>query len=291
MISIITVCHRSYELMNDYVASFLDRNRHTASAGVFEFVLVENSGDPRIEEHAETLRRHGFAAQVKMTQNHGFGAGCNEGAALARGRLLVFANPDMKFESDLAQLEEIFLGASWGTITQKRGAHEVYSFDLLPEYRNLATELLRTFRFIHKWAPLRRISYPIGSFFIVQREAFLDLDGFDERFFLYYEEAELSRRLQIRLGPPTYSAAASILHDGFGTQPSSNFTQKQEAKGMVTYANIIGRPELARNRVRMLRRLSLVFPPAAERAQILEDAICNEAQSGHRVGAPDRPLT
>ena len=213
--------------MRDYVASFLEYNDASALDDKFEFVIIENSGDKLIEEHAQTLRDRGFTAKVEMTENRGFGAACNEGAALASGQLLVFVNPDIQFLTDLSPLEEFFNETRWGTIAQKRDAKSVYAFDLLPEFRNLATELVRVFRVAHRWEFLRRISYPIGSFFVVPRAEFLALEGFDERFFLYYEEAELSRRLQDRLGPPIYCNAVSILHEAFGTQSSADVRAKQ----------------------------------------------------------------
>jgi GT2 family glycosyltransferase len=281
MISIITVCHRSHELLKAYASSFLTHNEDASSKGSYEFIFVENSGDERVESHANTLRERGFSAQTWMTENRGFGAGCNEGARLASGRLLVFVNPDVTFKSSLAPLEGFFNNNGWGTVMQLRGANLTYSFDLLPEYRNCATELARIYRLAHHFTFLRKLCYPIGSFFVVGRDAFLDLGGFDERFFLYFEEAELSRRLRAKLGVPAYCKEVSVLHQGFGSQSSSDFTLLQEAKGMITYAQVIGQPELALRRVLMLRRLSLVSRSAGARAHHLAELIRSEVSQAN----------
>lgn len=279
MISIITVCHKSSNLLPGYIGSFLEHNVGAAGSGQIEFVFVENSGDPETQTIAACLQEHGFSVQTKMVENRGFGAGCNAGAQLARGRLLVFANPDITFQTDITSIDEFFQGTRWGTVRQKRDAKVVYSFDLLPEYRSLTTELLRPYRYMHKLPFLHGLCYPIGSFMVVPRDAFLKVGGFDERFFLYYEEAELSRRLQAWLGRPSYLDAVSILHEGFGTQSSSDFTMREEAKGIITYSLVTGQPLLVQRRARMLSKLAAISRMSAQRLGFLNEAIREAAEA------------
>lgn len=283
MISIVTVCHNSGDLLPGYVDSFLAHNAALAGSGRVEFIFVENSGDPGTETIAGGLRDKGFAARSVMIENRGFGAGCNAGAELAQGRLLVFANPDIRFLKTVTGVDTSFTGTQWGTIRQERGDNFIYAFDLLPEYRNFATELLRPFRYLHKLPFLARFCYPVGSFMIVPREAFFEVGGFDERFFLYYEEAELSRRLTAKFGPPNYRDGVSILHKGFGTQSNTEFTLHEEARGMVTYCDVTGQPALAEARIRTLKRLSRVSGGAARRIAPLEQAI-QEARGKYEIG-------
>lgn len=275
MISIITVCHKSANLLPGYLASFLEHNAKNAGKGLVEFILVENSGDLETDIRASELRDQGFDVQVLMVENRGFGAGCNAGAQLARGDILAFVNPDIRFQTDISPISAEFSGARWGTIRQQDCNGSVYAFDLLPEYRSLATELLRVYRYLHGLNWLLRLCYPIGSFMIIPRVPFMEIDGFDERFFLYYEEAELSRRLQRKLGPPRFSSSVSILHEGFGTQSSTEFTFREEAKGMVTYATVTGQPALAKQRIGMLKKLAFLSKTAAQRVGHLQEAIRN----------------
>lgn len=274
MLSIITVCHKSSDLLTPYIATFLKHHSKYSKKNTIEFIFVENSGDHRTEDHAVQLREGGFDTKVVMVENHGFGAGCNAGARIARGNIIVFANPDIQFLTDITLIEDIFTDKKWGTILQRSGKRNAeYAFDLLPEYRTLATEILRFYRYAHHFKPLYRFFYAVGSFMIVPREAFFELGGFDERFFLYYEEAELSRRLQLRLGPPSYSNSISILHEGFGTQTSSDFTFREEARGMATYSAITMQPKLVKQRIRMLKFLSLLSKGASKRAAYLQEEI------------------
>lgn len=273
MISIITVCHKSAKLMPDYVASFLRHNEGVLPANKVEFIFVENSGDPETDVFAATLRANGYAARVIEVENRGFGAGSNAGAKVARGNLLVFANPDIRFLTALNELELHFHEKSWGTIRQVDCYGSTRAFDLLPEYRSLSTELVRPIRFLHQFSLLRNFCYPIGSFMVIPLEAFIMEGGFDERFFLYYEEAEFSRRLHARLGPPKYCGEISILHEAFGSQTSRDFTFQQEARGMVTYAYVTGQPHLVKRRLTTLRLLAFLSQASARRIPFLRQAM------------------
>ena len=273
MISIITVCHNSSALMPDYLSSFLAHNKDNAGKDDIEFIFVENSGDSGTEAFAAELQGHDFRARTIYVENHGFGAGCNSGAKLARGELLVFANPDIRFVSNLTPIEVHFDKHSWGTIRQTDSNGLTHAFDLLPEHRSVFTELARPFKYLHWFPPLYRFCYPVGSFMIIPRAAFEKEGGFDERFFLYYEEAELSRRLHALLGPPKYCSDMSILHEAFGTQSNRDFTFREEARGMVTYARVTGQPHLAECRLRTLRCLAALSPISAKRIPFLLDAI------------------
>lgn len=279
MISIITVCHNSGALLEQYVSSFLAHHDRPEDREIFEFILVENSGDNRTETHAGHLRESGFDAQVKMTENRGFGTGCNEGAALAKGDLIVLVNPDIVFTSSLAPLETAFSGNTWGTVLQKNPGRGLNVLDLRPEYRCLLSEITKVYRWLYRLKPLYRFAYPVGSFFVVQSASFSAVGGFDERFFLYYEEAELSRRLTARFGPPRLCREVTVLHEAGGTQPSSDFMLREEARGMVLYARIIGKTGLARRRLANLRLLARLRPALNGRAAALERALQEEGST------------
>ena len=273
MISIITVCHNSAELMSNYVNSFLKHNKNSVANYRIEFIFVENSGDLKTDFFAKILRENGYEARTIYVENRGFGAGCNSGAKLARGELLIFANPDIIFASDLTQIKTHFNESSWGTVRQIYDAGKIRAFDLLPEYRSLFTELALLFKYLHQFPFLYRFCYPLGSFIIIPRKAFIIEYGFDERFFLYYEEAELSRRLHKRLGPPKYFSNISIIHETFGSQDNYNSIFQKEAFGMVAYARITEQPLLTKSRLRTLKILSIISSNSKKRVLFLREAI------------------
>jgi GT2 family glycosyltransferase len=57
----------------------------------------------------------------------------------------------------------------------------------------------------------------MGAFFLVRRSLFEDLKGFDERFFVYYEEVDFARRASTLGWSSFYLAQAQAFHSGGGT--------------------------------------------------------------------------
>jgi GT2 family glycosyltransferase len=60
----------------------------------------------------------------------------------------------------------------------------------------------------------------MGAFFFVRRTVFDLLSGFDERFFVYYEEVDFCRRALERGYSTRFLAGASVIHKGHGTTDS-----------------------------------------------------------------------
>ncbi len=271
MISIITVTHKSRDILKDYVASFLHFNKNKN----IEFIFVENSGDEGIARVIEPLIRNKYSVKIYYVDNNGFGAGCNFGASKAIGDTLIFANPDINFLTDLSSIEKFFTKETdWGTVCQENSAGNSCCFDLLPEYRNLFFELMKPQRYLHKFTKiLGRYIYPSGAFFIVNSQLFRKVKGFDERFFMYYEEAELSRRLRKLGGSPIYINNIKILHESFGTQENFDHVIENETNGLLTYSKVIENDKIIKKQYLHLKIISVLSGNAKKRALILRGHI------------------
>ncbi len=84
-------------------------------------------------------------------------------------------------------------------------------------------------RFTRGWG------YVIASVLLVQAEAFFDVGGFDEGFFLYAEEADWERRATRRGWNVSYCPEASALHVGAATDPDPDRRQVRFHAGVETY--------------------------------------------------------
>jgi GT2 family glycosyltransferase len=73
--------------------------------------------------------------------------------------------------------------------------------------------------FMHEWdhRKTRRVDHVIGAFFLVRRELFVDLHGFDERFFVYLEDLDFSFRAHKAGWCTVFLAEAQAFHAGGGT--------------------------------------------------------------------------
>jgi GT2 family glycosyltransferase len=146
--------------------------------------------------------------------NLGFAAGNNLAAQHASGRYLLLLNPDaIPAPGALAQGIALMdahpdVGLAGGELRNVRGEREP-SARMFPTLRDeiftmagLAAKYpqSRTFaRLDRRWADPEldaAVDWIPGAFVFLPRDVFLKLGGFDERFFMYYEEVDLCRRLQ-----------------------------------------------------------------------------------------------
>lgn len=63
----------------------------------------------------------------------------------------------------------------------------------------------------------REVDHVMGAFFLVRRSLYEALEGFDDRFFVYFEDLDFSRRAEKAGWRSYYLAAAQVYHRGGGT--------------------------------------------------------------------------
>ena len=73
--------------------------------------------------------------------------------------------------------------------------------------------------FLREWdhGESRAVDQVMGAFFMVRRELFQALGGFDQRFFVYYEDLDFALRARQHGWATWYVAEASAEHAGGGT--------------------------------------------------------------------------
>lgn len=142
---------------------------------------------------------------LQMGRNAGFGRACNEGVQRARHDHVLLMNPDVVLGAAThTELEAAFAKGSFGLMAPElieapRGPAQAQLFgsrSWLGELLHMAfgpfepRELSRRRRTGRTGAPV----WASGALLLVRRSEFLRLGGFDERFFLYYEDQELGMR-------------------------------------------------------------------------------------------------
>jgi N-acetylglucosaminyl-diphospho-decaprenol L-rhamnosyltransferase len=275
-LSIVTVSHRSNRHLPAYVESFLASGSDRSPDSI-EFIIVENSGAADSDRLLDPLRTAGIQVTFVESPNDGFGAGCNRGAAQARGDTLIFANPDIIFVDPLDPIAAAQDGTMWGTVAQCDAAGDSYAFDMLPEYKTVKGEIQRRYRHVLPTTPgdAKRV-YPVGSFFVVASNLFHKVGGFDERFFMYHEEAELSRRLHAVAPPPTHFSDIHVKHEAFGSSVTKDAVLRHETEGLLTYARVTGRRRVILTRVLTQLLLTPVSGSARRRLRFLFEAMARK---------------
>jgi N-acetylglucosaminyl-diphospho-decaprenol L-rhamnosyltransferase len=186
-------------------------------APAFETLLVDNGSS---DGSVELVRASWPAARVIETgTNLGFAAGNNAGVREARGAWLVFLNNDTVPAADwLAQLfAEAAAHPECALVTSRL----VFMDD--PSIVDSAGDgYLRAggaFKHGHGapadgFAVSREVFGACGGAFMIRREAFDALGGFDPRFFMNYEDVDLSYRARLRGLRIWYAAGAIVRHAG-----------------------------------------------------------------------------
>ena len=202
--SVVVVACNSGALLADCIASVC------ASSAPVEVLISDNdSRDGSIE--ALQTRWPELRAWRNGT-NLGFGAACNRAAAQAHGDTLLFLNPDCRIEADtLARLRAHVdagtgvLGASVAGVDGKSESASRRRDPLLWRALMTATGLAR---FASRWPALAGTNLPensalpslenvdavSGALMLVPRAAFERIGGFDEHYFLHFEDMDLCRR-------------------------------------------------------------------------------------------------
>lgn len=184
-------------------------------------VIVDNASPEGTPWRAHLPRPVEFVA---MGRNAGFGTACNAGARRAATPYVMFLNPDAVLAGDA--VDELFAAArAYGqeailmpAITGENGRlmrKEGTIFDKVPRRARLkAREIAGDYctRFVH------------GAAFMVRRDAFLALGGFDEAIFLYHEDDDLALRACARHMPIVVVTAAKAVHAG-GRSSTPGFAQ------------------------------------------------------------------
>lgn len=172
---------------------------------------------------------------IRNPKNRGFAAACNQGAEGSSADYLLFLNPDtMLFNNSLSvpldcmnREENKGIGICGIALIDDSGK-VVRSCARFPTAMHFIAKMLMLDRvvpikyFNHKmveWdhGSTRIVDQVIGAFFLVRRELFVQLGGFDEQFFVYFEEVDLSYRA-FKLGfRSLYIADACAYHKGGGS--------------------------------------------------------------------------
>jgi hypothetical protein len=158
---------------------------------------------------------------IKNPENRGFAAACNQGAAGTDADYLLFLNPDTKLNRDSLSAPIIFMeqpdyarvGICGITLLDETGKPST-ACARFPTLTIFISEMLGLPRVFPQVFPphimlskeifhSREVDQVMGAFFLIRTKLFVSLGGMDERFFLYFEEVDLSLRAK-ELGYTSY---------------------------------------------------------------------------------------
>jgi GT2 family glycosyltransferase len=192
-ISIITVNTNELHRLKQYLPSV------TASRGDFEILISDNGSRDGSREYLAA--RYPEVRVVSNGKNIGFCAANNRAAESARGEFLVFLNPDTVVDPDwLTRLLEPFADPSVGMTTSK-----ILLMEEPNRINTCGNDIHLTGLTLCRGLGRLREAFPeseevaavSGAAFVIRSDLFRTLGGFDEDFFIYMDETDLSVRARL----------------------------------------------------------------------------------------------
>lgn len=198
---------------------------------VFEkVVVVDNNSE---DGSADDLSGEELPLEIiRNPTNRGFSAACNQGGGICGGNYVLFLNPDTVLSPDCLDSVVRFMespeGARIGICGVRlldESGHPTTVCGQFPSLGRHVAEALGLPKLAPKLFPALirsaaelstscTVDQVIGAFFFVRRNLYEQLQGFDERFFVYFEEVDFSLRAAQRGVFSYYLATIAIGHIG-----------------------------------------------------------------------------
>ena len=225
-VAIVTVSYNAFA--DGFLRSL--KNVIDASPLSIQCIVIDNAStkiDAKKEVHAVIPE----AQVVLRDDNYGFGNSCNFGARIVNAKYLFFLNPDtILCEADVIDKLHTFMKSC-----PRKGI-------IAPKVTHFSGELQETCRRFPDWyMPVvqrtrygntshgrgyveqflmrdynherrRMVDWVQGSALLIQSELFYRISGFDERFWMYFEDIDLCRRVWLEGLPVYYYPDVCIQH-------------------------------------------------------------------------------
>jgi len=158
--TVIIVSYKSNHLIEKNIEIFDKKTK---------IIIIDNSQDENLKKDIEKKHEN---VSVILNLNKGFGQAANLGAKLANTKYVFFCSPDNYVEKNAThELKKIC-----------KELKDDFGILILSEEKEIISKIIK-------------IEKPSGALcFFIQREIFLEMSGFDENFFLFYEDHDLLKR-------------------------------------------------------------------------------------------------
>lgn len=246
-LSVLIVNYNTWRECADAVASLREHGptRPDGSPMPFECIVVDNASPKRdpvaiaaVERELQALaQQQGDPTAARLIlhgENAGYSKGMNLALAHARGRWILISNPDLVFTAGLipALQRHLERDPQAGCVVPKGYWDSEFLGQLPPNTLPTLAELLWTTlgefspaisrwyarRLVRSWLRVWTAEAPLalpmmsGCLLLVDRTFFESIGRFDERYPLYYEDADLSRTIRRAGRTVTQVPDARLVH-------------------------------------------------------------------------------
>lgn len=177
--------------------------------------IVVNNNSPKDLPKMPHLKK---IKVIKSKRNLGFGAGCNLGAKKASGKYLLFINPDTIFKKSSIDilLKKISSNKNIGVVGPKMVSEAGKTLPTTSTFISPFNALFK-FSFLGKFLTKNVVTKGqtdvlSGACLLIKKNVFEEVEGFDENFFMYFEEQDLCKRIADLGYKIVYEPKSQITH-------------------------------------------------------------------------------
>jgi len=181
------------DVIVECIQSLLDQNRNEID------IIISDNGSK--DDSVEFIRKRFPSIKIiENGENLGFGSAINRGLGLAKGEYLLFLNSDLKLNSncvgELAKLldSDFSIGGAIPKILHIDQHSTINSLGVLINYTGIAYPNLLGEKDPGYQEPFESAC---GGIFMLRKEVYKTVGGFDEDLFLYHEDHDLSWRVRL----------------------------------------------------------------------------------------------
>jgi GT2 family glycosyltransferase len=194
LVSLIVVSYNEVENISNTLSALM---RQTYPR--YEIIVYDNKSSDGTPEYI--FRNFTSIQLIRGKENLGFSGANNEAAKIAQGKYLAFVNDDAYVSSSwLEPLVEILetdptVGCAGAELLCSEKRDEILCHGNGIHLSGIA--------YVHNRGKIARAAPPMevggisGAAFLMSRELFKEIGGFESLFFLYYEDTDLSLRLRL----------------------------------------------------------------------------------------------
>jgi len=210
LLSIVIVTYNSSKIISQTLLSIVNYLINIE----YEIIIVDNNSSDNTCEIISQINNSNVKL-IKNKVNKGFAQGNNKGFKVCNGEFILILNPDIIITPNThidELIDEYNKNEKIGIVAPKliyedgRVQESARSFPnpIVLLIRGLGLEnIYRNFEFYKKFLLLDKndnlptyVDWVIGAFVLIKKDILIEHNGFDDNFFMYYEDADLCLRLK-----------------------------------------------------------------------------------------------
>lgn len=197
-VSVIIVTYNTLRMTNECISSIVEKTTDVS----YEIILVDNASKDGSKDFFSSDNRITY---IYNDENFGFGKANNIGAKVAKGKYLFFLNSDTYFLNNAlfhffkhAEENNSNVIGFWGTQLKDKEGNVNGNGSTFPSIRKslMLAAHIKPKEVGYREEPFEPyfVDYVLGADMFTSKHVFDELGGFDEDFFMYYEESDIMRR-------------------------------------------------------------------------------------------------